>query len=106
MTMRRFLVAKSVVGLFVLAAGVVVAQTYPSKTVRIVTAEPGGSPDVVSRLIAQGIAGPLGQSVIVDNRGSGVSGDIVSKAPADGHTLLVIGSTFWVAPLLQKTPYD
>ncbi|HEY0336080.1 MAG TPA: tripartite tricarboxylate transporter substrate binding protein, partial [Burkholderiales bacterium] len=47
------------------------AQNYPSKPIRIVTDATGGSPDFVARIIAQGISGALGQSVIVDNRPSG-----------------------------------
>ena len=88
-------------------AHAVSAQTYPTKPVRIVTANVGGGTDFVSRLIAQGISGPLGQQVIVDNRASGViPGDIVAKAAPDGYTLLVAGGILWIAPLLQKTPYD
>src|SRR5688500_815082 len=88
-------------------AHAVPAQSYPTKPVRIVTADVGGGTDIVSRLIAQGISGPLGQQVIVDNRASGViPGDIVAKAAPDGYTLLVAGGILWIAPLLQKTPYD
>ncbi len=50
----------------------------------------------------------MGQAVIVDNRGSGViPGEMVAKAPADGYTLLLMGTTFWLAPYLRNdTPYD
>src|SRR5262249_38348630 len=58
-------------------------------------------------LLARGIAIPLGQSVIVDNLGSGVvSGQAVSKAAPDGYTLIVVAGTFWIGPLLEPTPYD
>jgi tripartite-type tricarboxylate transporter receptor subunit TctC len=94
-------------GLAALGVGVVSAQTYPSKPIRIVTASVGGGSDLVARLIAQGIAPALGQSVIVDNRGNGViPGEFVSKAPADGHTLLLQSGTLWLAPLMHSTPYD
>ena len=56
----------------VLRAGMVAGQDYPNKPVRIVTAAAGGGSDFTARLIAQGISGPLGQPVIVDNRGSGI----------------------------------
>ena len=84
------------------------AQNYPSKPVRIVTAEPGGGNDLASRLIAQGLTASLGQQVIVDNRGgSGLAaGDAVYKAQADGHTLLLYGSNIWISPLLRKTAWD
>jgi tripartite-type tricarboxylate transporter receptor subunit TctC len=96
------------------AAGVLIASTqapaqeYPSKSVRIVASEAGGSGDFVSRLIAQGLTTALGQQVVVDNRGGGViAGDVVAKAPPDGHTLLLYGNTLWLLPLMRKqVPYD
>ena len=89
------------------APGSVSAQTYPTKTVRIVTAGPGASSDLTSRVIAQAISGPLGQQVIVDNRPSGVIPmQVVSQAAPDGYTVLVYGSPMWLTPLLQDTPYD
>ena len=94
------------VSLLVLSAGAVSAQNYPNKPIRIVTATPGGSGDFVARLIAQGISSPLGQNIVVENRATIMSGELVSKAPPDGYTLLVIGGLFWIGPLLQKIPYD
>jgi tripartite-type tricarboxylate transporter receptor subunit TctC len=90
------------------AAAVGHAQEYPSKTIRIVASEAGGSGDFVSRLIAQGLTSALGQQVIVDNRGGGVvAGDVVAKAPPDGYTVLLYGNTFWLLPLMRKQmPYD
>jgi tripartite-type tricarboxylate transporter receptor subunit TctC len=83
------------------------AQSYPSKPIRIVTAGIGGGNDWLSRVIAQGISGPLGQSVVVDNRGGGViPGEVVSRAAPDGYTLLVMSSSLWIGELLRKTPYD
>jgi tripartite-type tricarboxylate transporter receptor subunit TctC len=84
------------------------AQSYPQKPVRIVTAGVGGGSDFVSRVIAQAIAGPLGQQVIVDNRPSGViPGEVVSKAAPDGYTLLVASNGLWIEPFLREsTPYD
>ena len=81
---------------------------FPSKAVRIVASEAGGSGDFVARLIAQGLTSVLGQQVVVDNRGGGVvAGDVVAKAPPDGHTLLLYGNTFWLLPLMRKQiPYD
>jgi tripartite-type tricarboxylate transporter receptor subunit TctC len=84
------------------------AQEYPSKTIRLVASEAGGSGDFVSRLIAQGLTSAFGQQVIVDNRGGGVvAGDVVAKAPPDGYTVLLYGNTFWLLPLMRKQmPYD
>lgn len=76
-------------GLMVLGADVVSGQDYPNKSIRIVTAVPGGTGDVAARLIARGLSGSFGQHVIVDNRPSGViPAEIVAKAPPDGYTLL------------------
>jgi tripartite-type tricarboxylate transporter receptor subunit TctC len=83
------------------------AQDYPTRTIRLVTPGTGGSSDFSSRLIAPVLSANLGQQVIVDNRPTGpIPGEIVSKAPPDGYTLLLAGSSFVLGPLIQKTPYD
>src|SRR5436305_921862 len=82
------------------------AQSYPAKPIRIVTGGAGGGSDFASRLFAAGLAGPLGQQVIVDNRGGVVPGEIVSQAAPDGYTLLCYPGSLWIGPLMQKTPYD
>jgi tripartite-type tricarboxylate transporter receptor subunit TctC len=69
------------------------SQPFPSRTVRLVVSyAPGGTGDIVARLIADRLAAGLGQSVVVENR-AGDSGAIgaqsVVSAPADGHTLLI-----------------
>jgi tripartite-type tricarboxylate transporter receptor subunit TctC len=96
-------------GLLVLSSGIASGQNYPTHPIRIVTAPAGGGTgggDFVTRWIAQGISGPLGQTVIVDNRATTTIGAIVSKAPADGYTLALLGNSFWITPLLQKVAYD
>jgi tripartite-type tricarboxylate transporter receptor subunit TctC len=85
-----------------ICAGAAHAQGYPAKPVRIVTVAPGSANDLVARLIAQELKGPLGQPVIVDNRGP-IAAEIVSKAPPDGYTLLLYGSAVWISPLLYKS---
>lgn len=105
MRINRFVACALWIGTTVLAATVACGQEFPGKPIRIYTSEAGGGNDVVSRLIAQGIAPPLGQPVIVENRGI-VGYELVAKAPPDGYTLLIQGAPFWVGPLLQKTPYD
>jgi len=95
------------VSLLGLGAGTASSQDYPSKPIRIITSPAGGGTDFTVRQIAQGISGPLGQQIIVDNRPSGIiQGETVSKAAPDGYTLLIAGGTFWTLPLLQKTTYD
>ena len=84
------------------------AQPFPTKAIRIVTGGTGSNSDLISRLFAQGLTGIVGQQVIVDNRPSGVIlGEIVARAAPDGYTLLVSGSSFWLAPFLQdKLPWN
>ena len=95
------------VGVISLGAGAVFGQDYPNRPVRVVTSAAGGGSDFAARMVAQVITGPLGQQVIVDNRGTGIlSSEFVSKAPPDGYTLLVNGAILWINPLLTKSPYD
>jgi len=76
-----------------LAAAAAAAQTWPSKPIRwIVPFAPGGGVDVTARTIAQRLGPAIGQQLVIDNRG-GANGNIgvelATKAPADGHTLLM-----------------
>jgi tripartite-type tricarboxylate transporter receptor subunit TctC len=90
-------------------AGNALAQEYPAKPLRIVTGAPGSTAEFTSRMVAQGLSGPLGQPVIVDPRATGgatLFGEIVARAQPDGYTLLIIGPTLWVGPLFRKAPYD
>lgn len=87
------------------------AQTYPSKPIRIVVGfSAGGSADLVARVAGSKLSDGLGQSVIVDNRpgaGGNIAAELVAKSPADGYTLLVAPSAFAVNPsLYRKVPYD
>ncbi len=91
---------------------VVLAQAnWPSKPVRlVVAAAPGGSTDVLGRLIAQRLSERLGQPFVVENRGGaggGVAAAYVAKAPADGYTLLMTNDQLiFQALLASKLPYD
>ena len=93
------------VAMMALVPGLLCGQDFPNRPIRIITSLPGGGSDFAARLIAQGIAGPMGQPVIVENRASSVTGATAMNALPDGYTLLVEGDSFWIAPLLQKTPY-
>jgi tripartite-type tricarboxylate transporter receptor subunit TctC len=85
----------------------VLSQTYPNRPIRIVTTEPGGGSDFVSRLIGQGISGLLGQQVVVDNRAGIIAVQTVAKAAPDGYTLILYGNVIWLEPLLRaSTPWD
>ena len=58
-------------------------------------------------MIAPGLSASLGQQVLIDNRPAGViPGQIVSKAPPDGHTLLITTGLLWILPLIQSAPFD
>lgn len=92
-----------------LGVGIVSAQDYPNKPIRIVAGPPGGAGDTSLRLIAQGLTANLGQQVIIDNRGGTVANlvPLVTNAPADGYTLLFQGNPLWLFPLMQdKLSYD
>ena len=86
------------------------AQDYPTKPVRlIIPFPPGGSNDVVGRMIATGLGERLGKQVIVDNRGGagGVLGtEVAAGAAPDGYTILVISLAYTVNPWLYKLKYD
>ena len=93
---------------FVLAlfAGAALGQGYPAKAVRIVTAEAGGGHDFVARLVHSGLTAGLGQPVVIENRSGILSAETVARSPADGYTILLTGSTFWVQPFFRDVPYD
>jgi tripartite-type tricarboxylate transporter receptor subunit TctC len=82
------------------------AQTYPSKPIRIVTSAAGGNNDLIARIIAPGLSAALAQPIVIDNRNAVAGGEMVAKGPPDGHTLLLFGSTLWIGPLLQPSPFD
>jgi len=80
-----------------LTVGGAMAQTFPSKVVRLVVPFPaGGSNDTVARAMSQPLGKALGQSVVVENRpgaNSMLGAEVVARSPADGHTVLVAGFT-------------
>ena len=86
------------------------ADLYPAKPVKLVIPfPPGGSNDVVGRVIAQQLGERLGQQVVVDNRGGAggmIGTEMVAKATPDGYTLLFISSAFAANSSLYKLPYD
>ena len=91
--------------------GAVHAQPFPSRAVRaIVPYAPGGSTDVVMRIIAPHMSQMLGQQVVVENRPGGSSTiglDIAAKAAPDGHTMGIANLTFVANPsLISRMPFN
>lgn len=104
-------IALPIVLAVLLAPSLVLAQAYPSKPVRVVIVfPPGGSNDVVGRLVFQKVSELSGQQFIIDNRGGAagtIGSDIVAKSPADGYTIMVQSTTHVAnAHLYKKLPYD
>ena len=92
-------------------AGTSFAQTYPSKTVRLVSPYPPGGPnDIVARIVAQRMSQAFGQQWIVENRpgrGGNIGTDLVAKSTPDGYTLVHGGmGSLTLAPFLIRLPYD
>jgi len=88
-----------------------VAQSYPSRPVRlIIPFPPGGSNDIVGRMIAAQLGDRLGQQMIPDNRGGAggtIGTELAAKAPADGYTLLLISTAYaFNTSIYKKLPYD
>ncbi|MBI3702568.1 MAG: tripartite tricarboxylate transporter substrate binding protein [Rhizobiales bacterium] len=92
--------------------GVVAAETYPSRPIKLVVPFPPGGPnDIIARVIGQRMSELLGQQIVIDNRGGagGVVGtDAVAKAAPDGYTIGICsaGAIAISASLVEKVPYD
>lgn len=94
-----------------LAFGHAAAQGYPTKPVRLLVGfAPGGGTDTIARVVAQKLTESLGQSLVVENRPGGggiLASEAVSRAPADGYTLLMIAAAESIQPAMRaKMPYD
>ena len=92
--MRRRDFIKLVSGTLVLSAGLARGQSYPSRPVRLVVGfPPGGTTDIVARVLGQWLSEQLSAPFVIENRpgaGTNVATETVVRAPADGHTLLVV----------------
>jgi tripartite-type tricarboxylate transporter receptor subunit TctC len=109
----RCVMSSALAGVLLALSGSVslAAQPYPERPIRLVVPlSAGGSADIVGRVLAQKIGEKLGQQLVIDNRpgaGSIIGTEIAARAPADGYTLLLAGSSFTSAPSLhRKLPYD
>ena len=88
------------------------AQTFPTKPVRIVVPQtPGGASDALARIVGQKLFEKWGQPVVIENRagaGGNIGMDVVAKSPADGYTLLMsyVGSHAINVSIYKKLPFD
>lgn len=94
-----------------MAVNLASAQTFPSKSIRIVVPfGAGGVADLTARVVAQKLSESLGHPVVIDNKpgaGGVVAGDAVAKAEPDGHTLLLMSNATAVsASLFKALPFD
>jgi tripartite-type tricarboxylate transporter receptor subunit TctC len=95
-----------------LTSQLALAQGFPSKPIKIIVPfPPGGSADLVARLVAQRMTENVGQTVVVENKAGAdtiIAMEFVAKSPADGYTIgYVIGSALTMNPTLySKLPYD
>jgi len=106
---RRFL--QLAAGAAALPAASRIARAYPTRPVRLIVGFPAGGPtDITARMIAQWLSERFGQQFVVDNRpgaGSNIGTEAVVRAPADGHTLLLLGATNAInATLYEKLNFD
>jgi len=104
MSLRTRLGASLLLAVVALVPSIVAAQNYPTKPIQIYTAQPDGTADITARIIAQ--HANLGQPMVVNNRSSVLAAQEVARATPDGHSLLILGKSFYLAPLFQDTPYD
>jgi tripartite-type tricarboxylate transporter receptor subunit TctC len=107
---KRHATLLAAAALWLALTGAVTAQDYPNKPVRlIIPFPPGGSNDVVGRMIGTQLSERLGKQVVVDNRagaGGVVGTELAASAPKDGYTILIISMAHAVNPWLYKLPYD
>ena len=99
-----------IASLVVVLPPVVQAQAYPAKPIRlIVPFSPGGTNDILARMVGTHLSQTWGESVIVDNRtgAEGIIGtELAVKAKPDGYTLLLVSSAYVMNPAVRKLPYD
>lgn len=113
MTDKRSLIrrAASLAILSGMLAAPAIHAEYPEKPVRVIVVfPPGGSNDVVARIVFQKMSEMLGQQFVIDNRGGAagaIGSEVVANSPADGYTIMVQSATHVANPhLYKKLPYD
>jgi tripartite-type tricarboxylate transporter receptor subunit TctC len=109
--MRRYLCGAIAFALCAFGSLAASAQDYPSRPIRLIIHTPPGSlVDVLGRLVGQELGQRLGQSIVADNRTGGatmIAVDQLTRAPADGYTLMITSPEATMQPFLKKSyQYD
>src|SRR4249920_2345488 len=109
--MKQLIIVMASATCALLAAANAPAQNYPTKTVRIIVPYvPGGTSDILSRLLSPKLTEVFGQTVIVDNRpgaNGNIGADLVAKSAPDGHTVLLADlGALSISPSVYKLPFD
>src|SRR5690242_17650600 len=91
--MKKYVIYQIFIVVFPLGTPVALAQTYPSKPIRLlIPSTPGGSVDTIGRTLGPKVSERWGQQLVVENRpgaGGTIAGDLVAKSAPDGYTLLL-----------------
>jgi tripartite-type tricarboxylate transporter receptor subunit TctC len=111
MRRARVIAAVAAAALVASATSGVHAQSYPTRSVRIVVpATPGGAIDVIARLLADKLTVSMGQSVVVENKpgaSNNLGTDFVAKSPPDGYNLVIVASSHATNKFLfRQMPFD
>ena len=106
---QRHLITLALAGAIGALSGIAVAQTYPSRPIRMVVGFPaGGTIDGLARTLANQLESQLGRTIVIDNRSGAngmIGGEIVARATGDGYTLLFSPPALIINQILGKAPY-
>lgn len=108
---RLYRMTVTILALAIYFPATAVAQAYPDKPVRVIVVfPPGGSNDVVARIVFQKMSEIVGQQFVIENRGGAagtIGSEVVAGSAADGYTIMVQSATHVANPhLYKKLPYD
>ncbi len=107
---RRCFILAGIATVCWMSAAPALAQSWPTKTARIVVPfSPGSATDLLPRTVFENVSARAGHPIIIENRpggGGAIGVTAVTKAEPDGHTLLVHSNALVTAPAIQAMPYD
>jgi tripartite-type tricarboxylate transporter receptor subunit TctC len=106
MTLKRLIQGLATSLTLLTFATQVQADTYPSKTIKIIVpAPPGGAIDIIARVVGDKLSAAVGQPVIVDNKpgaSNNLGTDVLAKSPPDGYTIGIVGGSHNINKFLFK----